>query len=222
MFDVWCLFGQRLVDNKRSLLDPNHSYVCGAQEYPHSTPSTAPPELLMRSRWRSRRRGSNWPTNYSRREETMNNNRNLTENFENNIFFFSQLKRKGANWSKLPSYVTVVEKECAIFRCYKWVSYALGCCAKVFMILLVDYDRLVFGFSVMSMNAVTGIWQFNWHTRHEIAEIIIASFINLQIMIEKVELLWLLIRLRCECTLRQRDKFWTIFRILSTYGTLDA
>ena len=28
---------------------------------------------------------------------------------------------------------------------------------KVFMILLVDYDRLVFGFSVMSMNAVTGI-----------------------------------------------------------------
>ena len=56
------------------------------------------------------------------------------------------------------------------------------------IILLVNYERLVFGVSVMCMNAVTDIWQFNLQTRHEIAEIIIASNINLQIMILKSEI----------------------------------
>ena len=51
--------------------------------------------------------------------------------------------------------MTVVEKDKGVCN---FLMLCFGLLCKVFMILLVNYDRLVFGFSVMCMNAVTGIY----------------------------------------------------------------
>ena len=69
------------------------------------------------------------------------------------------------------------------------------------------------------MNAVRGIWQFNLQTRHEIAEIIIASNINLQIMIEKVKLVWLLINTKMWVHIKTERKSFKSFMI-SEYSIL--
>ena len=47
--------------------------------------------------------------------------------------------------------MTVVEKDKGVCN---FLMLCFGLLCKVFMILLVNYDRLVFGFSVMCMNAV--------------------------------------------------------------------